>query len=224
MRIRIMTTVQIQSVAAFLLATAALANAGRLAGDEASDSLAQMPAYAAERPDDAEILQRLSEEPDKTLAVKKLKLLRAMRNPWNEVEWGSHYSRSMASYGVFTAVCGFEYHGPRGYLAFSPRITPEDFRAAFTSAKGWGTFSQKRADDSQTETIDVKHGELRLQTLAFDLPVGVKANDIQVVVGEKTIVVTFEQRENRVVIMTCGPVDVLQGERLQATISYSSHE
>ena len=115
----------------------------------------------------------------------------------------------MASHGVLLGLCGFEYHGPRGYLAFSPRITPEDFRAAFTSAKGWGTFSQKRADDSQTETIDVKHGELRLQTLAFDLPVGVKAKDIQVVVGEKKFVITFEQRENRVAIMTRGPVDVL---------------
>ena len=80
------------------------------------------------------------------------------RNPWNEVECGDHYARSMASYAVFLAACGYEYHGPKGYLAFAPRIQPEEFRAPFTTAEGWGTFSQRRADQVQTASVGVQMG------------------------------------------------------------------
>jgi len=94
------------------------------------------------------------------------------RNPWNEVECGDHYARSMASYGVYLAAGGFEYHGPGGHLGFSPRLTAENFRAAFTAAEGWGTFAQKTEAVGWTARVEVKWGRLRLKTLALDAPAG----------------------------------------------------
>ena len=94
----------------------------------------------------------------------------ARRNPWNEVECGDHYARSMASYGVYLAACGYEYHGPQGHLGFAPRLTPENFRAAFTTAEGWGTFTQKREGGRQTGTIELKSGRLRLNSLELAVP------------------------------------------------------
>src|SRR5205807_4943800 len=82
----------------------------------------------------------------------------ARRNPWNEVECGDHYARAMASYGVFLAACGFEHHGPKGHLGFAPQLTPEKFRAPFTAAEGWGTFTQKREGQNQRERVDVRWG------------------------------------------------------------------
>ncbi|AMV37336.1 GH116 family glycosyl-hydrolase [Planctomyces sp. SH-PL62] len=89
------------------------------------------------------------------------------RNPWNEVECGDHYARSMASYGVYLAACGFEYHGPGRRLAFAPRLSPDDFRAAFTAAEGWGTFAQRREGEALVATVDVRHGRLALATLGL---------------------------------------------------------
>ncbi len=91
------------------------------------------------------------------------------RNPWNEIECSDHYARAMASYGCFISMCGFEHHGPKKSIGFSPRITPEDFRAPFTSAAGWGTYSQKRSPGQQECTIDLKYGSLTVQTLAFNI-------------------------------------------------------
>jgi hypothetical protein len=89
------------------------------------------------------------------------------RNPYNEVECGDHYARSMASYGVFLAACGFENHGPKGHIGFAPRMTPDDFRTPFTTAGAWGTYVQKREGNTLTATIAVKFGQTRLKTVAL---------------------------------------------------------
>lgn len=91
------------------------------------------------------------------------------RNPYNEIECSDHYARAMASYGVFTALCGFEHHGPKGHLGFAPRLTPEDFKASFTAAEGWGTFAQKKEKDGLSATVALKWGTLRLKTLALQV-------------------------------------------------------
>lgn len=85
----------------------------------------------------------------------------AKRNPYNEVECSDHYARAMASWGVFTALAGFEYHGPKGIMGFAPRVNPTRFKTVYTAAEGWGVFEQT----SEGCTLDVKQGQLRLTEL-----------------------------------------------------------
>lgn len=91
-------------------------------------------------------------------------------NPWNEVECGDHYARALASWGVFTALCGFEYDGPAGRIGFAPRLGPEDFRAAFTAAEAWGTYEQKTGSEGLAAALAVRHGTLALREIALELP------------------------------------------------------
>ena len=94
----------------------------------------------------------------------------AKRNPYDEIECGDHYGRSMASYGVFLAACGYEYDGPRGHLGFAPKIHPEQFKSAFTAAEGWGSFEQTIASGKLSATLDLKWGKLALQTFSLVPP------------------------------------------------------
>jgi uncharacterized protein (DUF608 family) len=92
----------------------------------------------------------------------------AKRNPFNEVECSDHYARAMASYNTFITTCGFEYHGPKGYIRFAPKISKDNFQAAFTSAKGWGSYSQHVEKGIQIHQVELKYGSLELQSLSFD--------------------------------------------------------
>ncbi len=121
----------------------------------------------------------------------------AKHNPFNEIECGDHYARGMAGWGVYTALAGFEYHGPKGHLGFAPRITPENFRAAFTAAEGWGSFAQTRTADAQREQIDLRWGRLKLKSLAFSVPQDWKTVETTVRMGDGSVNHTSTLRDGR---------------------------
>jgi uncharacterized protein (DUF608 family) len=77
----------------------------------------------------------------------------AKRNPYNEIECSDHYARAMASYGTFITACGFEYHGPKGYIRFAPKWNKENFKAPFTVAEGWGSYTQTKMIDRQQHVL-----------------------------------------------------------------------
>ncbi|UCG47582.1 MAG: hypothetical protein JSU94_19115 [Phycisphaerales bacterium] len=147
----------------------------------------------------------------------------AKRNPWNEVECGDHYARSMASYGLFTAVCGFEYHGPNGYMAFSPRLSPENFKAAFTSAAGWGTFAQRIAPNTQTETLELKHGRLRLNSLGFDLPDAAACSAVAATAAGKRLKTEYSVNGRRLTVVPNSPVHIKQGQSITVEITLAGN-
>ncbi|TKK71873.1 hypothetical protein FC093_02320 [Ilyomonas limi] len=86
-------------------------------------------------------------------------------NPWNEVECGDHYARAMASWGVMLALQDFYYNGPEKIMGFHPKVSKDNFKSFFTSAKAWGNIAQQQTAASQSNTIKVKYGTLSLRQL-----------------------------------------------------------
>lgn len=143
----------------------------------------------------------------------------ARRNPFNEVECGDHYARSMASFGVFLAACGFEYDGPKGHIGFAPRLTPENFRAAFTAAEGWGSFSQRIERRRLSAGLMLKWGRLRVRTLALQVPEGwPSAPHVTAAMAGKTVRAACSGQGRRLVIEFNRPLMLAAGQALQVRV------
>ncbi len=134
------------------------------------------------------------------------------RNPYNEVECGDHYARSLASWGVLLALGGFEYNGPAGHIGFAPRITPQAFRTPFTAAEGWGTFTQTRRSGFQSNTIEVKWGRLRMTSVALDLPPAATAGQVVAAAGNVPLRCRTSQTGSRL-LLTLAPELILDPGR-----------
>lgn len=84
----------------------------------------------------------------------------AKRNPFNEIECGSHYARSMASYALVPLLSGFTYDLPHDLIGFDPRL-PLPFRCLWSVDSGWGIV---RITAEET-ALCLRGGSLRVQRL-----------------------------------------------------------
>ncbi len=122
------------------------------------------------------------------------------RNPYSEIEYGNHYTRAMSGYAPFISVSGFKYHGPKDRLGFEPKLSPENFKSAFITAEGWGSFTQQQTKNTQQVEIKLEWGHLQLQQLALELPENKTAESVKVTVNGREVKTKFTQKESHLVI------------------------
>lgn len=90
------------------------------------------------------------------------------RNPWNEMECGSNYARSMASYALLLTYSGFTFDMRKGMIGFRPL---NEGRFFWSCDGAWGTF---RYADSAAE-LSVLYGEIALKQLGLPGADGVRS-------------------------------------------------
>lgn len=83
------------------------------------------------------------------------------RNPWNEIECGSNYARSMAAYALVPILSGMVFDMPRGVIGFDPVINKSDFRSIFSLDSAWGNVEIK----DSIFTLTIESGSLKIREL-----------------------------------------------------------
>lgn len=86
------------------------------------------------------------------------------RNPWNEIECGSNYARSMASFALLPILSGFRFDLPEGKIGFAPLVSKEDFSCLWSLGTAWGRVEIKKGHT----VIEIHDGSLTLS--ALELP------------------------------------------------------
>jgi len=89
----------------------------------------------------------------------------AHRNPWNEVECGSHYARALASWSLLTALSGYRYSAVDQRLGFAPVTNAANFQCFFAAGTAWGTYSQEVKSRSQSVRLEVIYGDVPVRYL-----------------------------------------------------------
>ena len=140
------------------------------------------------------------------------------RNPFNEIECSDHYARAMASYGTFITACGFEYHGPKGYIRLAPKWDKENFKAPFVTAKGWGSYSQKIQNSKQVHRFEVKYGSLKLQKISLQIIVDQPTKKVTAFIGTQKIQLKHQQVENDILLEFIKPLTIQTNQTLIITI------
>ena len=117
------------------------------------------------------------------------------RNPWNEIECGSNYARSMASFALLPICSGFEFDLPNKTIGFNP-VASGDFKSFWAAGTAWGTYIRT---DSET-VINISGGSVKLGMLHMPY---IKSISEVTADGEKISFslndgyITFEPREIR---------------------------
>ncbi|MET1051840.1 MAG: GH116 family glycosyl hydrolase, partial [Mycetocola sp.] len=83
-----------------------------------------------------------------------------VRSPWNEIECGNHYARSLASWGLLLAMSGAQWDAPTRTLDFTPAA---DGRYLFTTGGAWGAVEI----DGDGIRLTVEGGELDIDHLVL---------------------------------------------------------
>jgi non-lysosomal glucosylceramidase len=139
-------------------------------------------------------------------------------NPFGDDECGKYYARAMSVWSLLLAGQGFLYDGPAGMIGFRPVWRPENHVSFFTTAEGWGLFTQKRANGAQREKIELRRGRLRVKSLVFATNGPQKPSSVRVTAAGRPLEIRFDADGSRITLTLAQETVLEAGQALEVEI------
>jgi non-lysosomal glucosylceramidase len=137
------------------------------------------------------------------------------RNPWDEVECGHHYARSMSSWALLLAFSGYQYDAASGQIAFAPVINADHFSCFFSTGSGWGSFTQQLTDQHLSVSIHIQHGTLRLNQVHLS---ALNSLSCSASLNDKPLNAHVEHIGAKSIVVFDEPVECSEGQILKINI------
>jgi hypothetical protein len=127
------------------------------------------------------------------------------RNPWNEMECGSHYARSLASWTLLLALSGFECDLTVGHIGFRPAVSERPFRCFWSTGSAWGVYEQRANQIS----LRCDYGQQTIQTLRAG-----NAQIRSVTINDQTLPAQLKSADTGTIITFSTPLTLQPGDQL----------
>jgi hypothetical protein len=98
-------------------------------------------------------------------------------------------------------------------MRFAPKWNADNFKAPFTAAEGWGSYTQRHSGNTMTSVLEPKYGQVQLSSFSVDAPKGKKAKKVTVLLGGQTVPAKWEQKGAGVLVSLQNRTTVKTGEQ-----------
>jgi hypothetical protein len=133
------------------------------------------------------------------------------RNPYDESEYGRHYTRPMASWAAIPVLSGFRFDARSRSLALLPRINQSNFQCFWSTPTAWGTFQVT----ANSVTLAPAAGSLSLNQLIIPSSFARALHNLKTVLNGKAIAHTASAGPDGIVLQFASANEVDPGNVLR---------
>ena len=125
-------------------------------------------------------------------------------NPYDEIEFGRHYARPMASWAAIPALSGFHYDARVGRMELLPKIAVGKFQCFWSTPGAWGSFVCTRRELTLLPVV----GRVKIQELLVGPSFGRFGGKLRITSGGTEIAHTSSTENNGVLVRFLSAIEV----------------